>query len=320
MNGQDRRIGLAGSVLLTILLVSPGGRLAAQEAERLPLADLHFHAEQVLPPEEALRAMDRAGVRWAGNGPKGRDVLWRPFVLAAPERFLPFGGQGRINFLVRNRGEAAWTLADAETTRYLEQLEEGLRAGRFKGIGELFVNNARSYSQGNSPTRYPADAPLMQRLLRLAATYQAPLSVHMEADFGSVEELERLLPLNRKGMVIWAHCGIYADADLVRTLMARHSNLLCELSYRDDRYVGPRSSYVPITGFSRRLESDWKRLLEEHSDRFLIGVEVGNLSQYQSIIDFFRAILAQLTPDAARRIAYENAQQLFRLAKPREER
>jgi len=45
----------------------------------LPLADLHFHADKNLSPTDVLATMDRAGVRWAGAGPKGADPFWQPY-------------------------------------------------------------------------------------------------------------------------------------------------------------------------------------------------------------------------------------------------
>lgn len=72
-----------------------------------------------------------------------------------------------------------------------------------------------------------------------------------------------------------------------------------------------------ITDDGRQLKPDWKALLEGHSDRFLIGTDSDKPAEYQGIVDFFRAVLAELKPDAARRIAYENAQRLFRLGQPR---
>jgi hypothetical protein len=310
------RLFFVSGVVLGIALHSlPRGIAYAQpRSEALPLADLHFHAEQGLAPDAVLGAMDRAGVRWAGNGAKGPDGLWRAFVEAAQDRFLPFAGQGAIGRRIREQGEAAWTLKSPEITRYLESLEQGLRSGRLRGVGELFVNNQSSHSRSFQPTRYPADSPLMRRLLTLAATYHAPLSVHMDADPGSVEELEHLLPIDRNGLVIWAHCGFWIEADQVQRLMDRHPNLFCELSYRDDRAHPRGFQGVPITGFQRRLKSDWKALLENHSDRFLIGTDVDNLGQYQGIIDFYREVLTQLAPDAAKRIAHGNAMRLFRLS------
>jgi predicted TIM-barrel fold metal-dependent hydrolase len=262
--------------------------------------------------------MEHAGVRWAGNGAAGvLDDHWLALIQAAPERFIPFVGQEAIRGLIRDQGETAWTLRSPEITGYLERLQDNLRTRRFRGIGELFVNNLRPGLQDALASRYPADSPLMRRLFTIAINYQVPLSIHMNAETASVEELERLLTLDRKGTVIWAHCGsALGDADLIRRMLEKHSNLFCELSQRDDR---PRPNpevrrRIMIADDTRQLKPDWKALLEEHSDRFLIGTDSAEPGQYQGIVDFHRAVLAQQKAEAARRIAYGNAQRLFRLA------
>ena len=106
------RLFFVSGVLLGLALHSlPRGVAYAQTGnEALPLADLHFHAEQGLTPPAVLGMMDRAGVRWAGTGPKGGDPIWRPYVAAAPDRFIPFGGQGAIGTRVQSQGETAWML------------------------------------------------------------------------------------------------------------------------------------------------------------------------------------------------------------------
>lgn len=283
--------------------------------ERLPLADLHFHPRRGGSPGAVLQEMDRAGVRWAGNGAIGADHVWDSFLQAAPDRFIPFAGQQAIYELIRSYGERAWTLRAPGAVAYVEALEQQLRTGKFRGIGELFVNNLRTHVRAVTPTRYPADSPLMRRLLALAARYRVPLSIHMEAEPGSVGELERLLAADREAPVIWAHCGFTADAALVRRLMEAHPNLLCELSFRDDRYsffgTLSRRYLVPITGSGRQLDPSWKALLEDRSDRFLVGTDADG--GYGDVIAFFRAVLAQLSPEAARRVAHENARRLFRL-------
>lgn len=303
--------------------LAPAKSIEAQ-SERLPIADLHVHLGPVfwpnLSPQDILGIMDRAGVRWAGNGPAGPDDIWLPFLQVAPDRFIPFAGRGPIRRLIQDQGEDAWALRSPEIIRVLVRLEDSLRAGPFHGIGELHVNNMSSANPRLKPMRWPADSPLMKRLLALAATYQAPLDIHMDAEPASVEELERLLPSNRKGVIIWAHCGwSRGDAGLIRKMLAQNPNLFCELSQRDDR---PRLNpevrrRLMITDDGRQLKPEWKSLLEEHSDRFLIGTDSGEPGAYQGIVDFFRAVLAQLKPEAAMRIAYENARQLFRLSQAR---
>ena len=292
-----------------VALASSASRAAG--SDDLPIADLHFHADRNLSPEAVLAAMDRAGVRWAGNGPKGADPNWQAYVAAAPERFIPFGGQGAIGTRVQSQGESAWTLQSPDLNRYLGALEQGLREGRFRGIGELFVNNEHTHQRDFAPTRYPADSPLMRKLLALAATYHVPLSVHMEADPASIDELERLLASDRNATVIWAHCGFWIEADDVKKLMDRHPNLMCELSHRDDRAHGPRMRTSPITAPGRRLKPEWKALLEAHSDRFLVGTDVDNFDDYGKIVAYYREVFAQLSPEAAERFARGNAMRLW---------
>ncbi len=312
--------GMIGNHVVTAQQQLAPAKSVEAQSERLPIADLHVHLGPVfwpnLSPQDILLIMDRAGVRWAGNGPAGPDDLWFPFLQAAPDRFIPFAGRGPIRRLIQDQGEDAWALRSPEINRVLERLEDTLRAGRFRGIGEIHVNNLESPSPRFQPFRIPADSPLMKRLLALAATYQAPISIHMDAEPTSVEELERLLASNHKGVVIWAHCGwSRGDARLIRKMLAQHPNLFCELSQRDDR---PRSNpeerrRLMITDDGRQLKPEWKGLLEEHSDRFLTGTDSDEPGQYQGIVDFFRAVLAQLKPEVAKRIAHGNALRLFRL-------
>ena len=204
---------------------------AQAPGEALRLADLHLHpGPNFWPntsPEELLRLLDRAGVQWAGNGTSGApDDHWASLVQAAPGRFIPFAGQD-IRTLILSQREEAWSLRSSEITRYLERLEENLRARQFRGIGELFVNNTNSRLPNRPLIRYPADSPLMRRLLALAAKYQVPLSIHMDADPVSVEEFERLLTADRTATVIWAHCGgrLRGDAGIIRRMLGQHPNL-----------------------------------------------------------------------------------------------
>ena len=64
------------------------------------------------------------------------------------------------------------------------------------------------------------------------------------------------------------------------------------------------------------LREDWRELFESYPDRFFVGFDfpgVGpthgtRLETARESVEFIRAILMQLTPDTARKIAYENAQ------------
>jgi hypothetical protein len=164
----------------------------------------------------------------------------------------------------------------------------------------------------------------MQRLWALSATYQVPLSVHMDATAESVAEMERLLASDRRGIWIWAHTGTYADTPELRRLLQTHSNLYCELSARvptglpggPPRGLLPIIDQVSIRGADERLRPVWVELLEEFPDRFVVGTDAGQrtLSTYARIIGIWRQILAQLSPETAAMLAHRNAERLLGLS------
>lgn len=165
-------------------------------AATLPIIDLHFHPVGWDVPG-LVKLFDELGVARAGNGTANSDSSTLFLARQHANWFLPFAGQGTIGTFVRSQSERALNLESPAVLEYLDQLEADLRAGHFKGIGELLAN-----SLGSSPglgTRYPADSPLMQRLWALSATYQVPLSVHMDATEESVAEMEQLLVSDRRG-------------------------------------------------------------------------------------------------------------------------
>jgi Tat protein secretion system quality control protein TatD with DNase activity len=277
-------------------------------AASVPIIDLHFHPEPSWGDVAAL--FDQIGVQAAGNGASGPDSLALELAGRYPGRVIAFGGGYDIRQLVLRYGAGAWNLEREEVERFLQGLEAELQAARFEGIGEIHVNNWNSNIAGSPQYRYPADSPLLQRLLSLSAAYKVPVSVHMDAEAESVLQMERLLASNREGMVIWAHTGHFAEPDLLRRLLATHPNLYCELSYRTS-ISGSRTA-IPIDT-NGRLKEAWKDLLDAFSDRFVIGTDLGSPSPagYGAMIGFWRRLLEQLTPQAAAKIAYRNAENLL---------
>ena len=258
-----------------------------------------------------VQAMDRVGVTHAGNGAlRGGDAVTLAFAQRYPERFLPFAGQVGIGQIVTSEKEKAWRLESQAMRDYLGTLEEGLQAGRWRGIGELFVHNTHTHPSWLPGTRYPADSPLMQRLWDLSARYQVPLSVHMEADSAAIAEMERLLASNRQGIWLWAHTGYSAAPPLLRRLFQAHSNLYCELSWREVTQIGIR-----IVDNQGRLREDWKALFEEYPDRFVLGTDIATTrpEDYARLVRYWRFIISPVADDAERKIAYQNAERLLRL-------
>ncbi len=200
---------------------------------------------------------------------------------------------------------------------YLAQLERGLAEKRYKGIGELVANSV--HSRSDKAAKYPADSPLMQRLWAMSAKYAVPLSVHLDATPDSLEQMERMLASDRAGTWIWAHSGWLpvANPSLLRRLLRTHPNLFCELSGRESIRRIYRGD--PIDN-DRVLKPEWKALLEELPDRFVIGTDVdpATMAAYAEEIGYWRGILAQLTPATATKLAHANAERLLKLPSARE--
>jgi hypothetical protein len=232
------------------------------------------------------------------------------FATRYPERFVAFAGQDGLRTLYRNEGTRSLNLDSPATVAYLDELEEGLRLDCWQGIGEIFVNTLSSHRSGG--LRVPADSAAMQRIWSLAAAHDVPLTVHMDAEPASVAEMERLLASNREATWIWAHSGWFADPTLLRRLLESHPNLYAELSFRDE----VRSWFAVSAG--GRLNEDWRLLLEEIPERFLLGTDVlrPSAEEYSRLVGFWRGVLAQLSPDTAAMLAYRNAERLLGETRP----
>jgi len=272
----------------------------------LPIVDMHFHPDAAWDIEALVELMDELGVRQAvgGSGSSGVEAL--RFAEDHTDRFVPFAGQDGIRALNLIQGAPSWNLQTTEILAYLDDLEAQLQAGCWAGIGEIFVNTQSSHVSGGFSV--PTDTPLMRRLLDLAAEYGAPLSVHMDAAPDSVDGLRRLLTSNADGTFIWAHAGWFAEPDLLRELLQSYPNLYIETSFRDEL-----RSFFPVTSNGVLLES-WRTLLEEMPNRFVIGTDLNpppTSQKYSELIDFWREVLDQLSPEAAAMIAHENAERLI---------
>jgi hypothetical protein len=84
----------------------------------------------------------------------------------------------------------------------------------------------------------------------------------------------------------------------------RYPALWGELSYRSG-----------ITGLGGKISGDWGQLFARHSERFLLGSDTWineRWASYDDIMNEYRGWLVQLPTDQAERIAYKNAERLFK--------
>jgi predicted TIM-barrel fold metal-dependent hydrolase len=134
--------------------------------------------------------------------------------------------------------------------------------------------------------------------------------IHDELDAGTTAELERALAHDRTATVVLAHAGSGEPAVLAG-LLARHPNLCLDLS-------GMHFLRTPaLATEAGRLGPAWTGLLVQHADRILAGLDVWAPALYapamlDRLMTWTRRILGELPPEVAARIAYRNAERLYR--------
>jgi hypothetical protein len=115
--------------------------------------------------------------------------------------------------------------------------------------------------------------------------------------------------------VIWAHAGWsntgVATPQLMRALLTRNPNLYSSIKLRGSANRAQEKVRIVEGGV---LVPAWKALLEDYSDRFVIGTDVklGDDEDYE-VARGYGDLLAQLPHAVARRIAIDNATLLLNL-------
>jgi len=278
------------------LLLALGAMSAlAQTPYTGPLFDAHLHyndeAQATHPLADVLARMQRAGVRAiiANSRPNDGTKLLaeaREATRAAGVTVVPFVR------LYRNRADYNGWFADASIERMVHtELAAGTGAGPYRGLGEFHL-----YDSAN------ADGPTARALMRLAQERSLVVLAHVD-DIA----VEKLLAHAPRATLIWAHTGIGgAPVARVRALLAAHPTLYGELSYRPG-----------LTDGNGHLSAEWKTLLSDYSERFLIGSDTWvnpRWQSYEALMNEARRWLGDLSPTAARRIAWGNGARLFGLS------
>lgn len=293
--------------------------LAADDFTEFPIADAHNHVMPGLRPESLVSWMDRAGVRKIVLMPVGRAASFEERHLPAldavekyPDRVLPFIGLNGIRTF---------------PPPLLEKLDRMLASGRFRGMGELLLRHYpfERTSPGGTPVQagdfaIPADSDEVNALLELAAKHDVVLTIHMETTSQTVPALERALQRNPKARVIWAHQNPLKTLDGFSAAHARKASpgqLAAMLdkfpNLHADIALGYESLFLEKP--DGQLPGAWKDLYEQHSDRFLVGMDMPFLAgweegAYLRRTRIVRAWLSQLTPATREKLAIKNLERI----------
>jgi predicted TIM-barrel fold metal-dependent hydrolase len=270
----------------------------------LAFVDAHVHLNDVAMELALMEAngIAQAVVFWGRNGDNAAMLA---AARAHPGRFIPFASISPE----RARYGAQWARDDPQL---LAALDELLRGGGFRGIGEISV--AHFPGAGFPETDFSPRSPTMDGIMALARRYSVPVLIHCEIT--RLAEFEALLSAYRDVAVVWAHGG-YTPYFLARRMLERHPNLHYELSARTWR-VHPRSPDYTILATDTVVWPEWLRLIEANPSRFIVGTDSSNHSTAadQAKIDSVKALLRQLTPSARRSVARDNILRLVAARQP----
>ncbi len=260
-----------------------------------------------------------------------------PVVRKYPDRFALLGGGGSLNVMIQQ------AVKEGNVSKSLEQQFDAKAAQLVKqGIAGFGETTAEHFSmKSDHPyVAVPPDHPLFLRLSDLAAQYNLPIDLHMEAVpeqmplpsrlksppnpktlKANIPALKRLLAHNRKAKIVWVHLGWdntgKRTVQLTRELMKENGNLYCSLriaSGMQQRHT--ETATFPLDG-NGRLKADWLALFREFPDRFLIGsdeiIMPRNNHPSAGSITSTVSLLEQLPEDLKKKIGYENASKIYRL-------
>ena len=263
-----------------------------------------------------------------------------------PQRLAFLGGGRNLNLLVHHAASSGEVTPEM-SARFEEVALEILGRGAL-GFGELAAEHF-SRREGHPYESAPPDHPLFLLLADIAAANDVPIDLHMEAvpedmPFDSItpdsralgqpnnptmldENLtafERLLDHNPRARIVWAHAGWdntgARTVELMGRLLREHPNLYMHIKLNRG---GIDKANHPLRGRGG-VRSAWVSLMSSYPDRFVIGLDsfyaAADHLVYGSLdvrhIESTAGLLSQLPPGLARRVAHENATDIYRLDRP----
>jgi predicted TIM-barrel fold metal-dependent hydrolase len=188
---------------------------------------------------------------------------------------------------------------------------------------------AEHFAGGTPYQSAPPDHPLFLLLADIAAQYDVPINLHMEAVtramplpqnlksspnppqlHENIFAFERLLAHNPRAKIIWAHLGSDGTGDrtpdLCRRLLREHSNLYMEIK------LDPKAQGKNFLMADGKLKPEWLKLFEDFPDRFIIGSdqhypEPDGPQRWQQVV----LLLNQLPAGLRRSIGAENVAHIY---------
>jgi hypothetical protein len=267
------------------LVLAAFGLLAAApavSAQQLEIFDAHLHYNQEPNP---LYSLDTVLETFRRNGVTGILATSRPNKGTHQLVAAKAPGLWVVPFIRPYRQRADIQTWFNEPSIY-ELVQEEYKRGNYRGVGEFHI-------YGKS-----AGTDVVKNIVNFAVERNLYLHAHCDE-----EALLILFAHNPKARIVWAHTGFSTPPARVAELFDTYPGLWGELSYRSG-----------ITGGDGTLTAKWRALFAKYSERFFLGSDTWineRWLSYDAIMRGYRAWLAQLPQDQAKRIASGNAERLF---------
>jgi predicted TIM-barrel fold metal-dependent hydrolase len=286
----------------------------------------------------ALALMDRFGVSYAILAPPplpaGRQgAAGSPELQAVarqyPTRFAFSAGGESLNPLIQSTPPGNVT---ADVLGRFQQEARAIAEAGAAAFGELAAEHFSSRIGNHPYETVPPDHPLFLALADIAAQYNMPIELHMEAVprdmpfpdakvagppnpasiVANIAAFERLLDHNPRARIVWVHAGWDLTGEravpLMLALLEKHPNLF--MSVKSDMAGTPATApFLPGGG----LKPGWLAMLEAFPDRFVVGSDQFYDDPQMIRTYRARAFVDALPTEIARRIAYENVKYIYRL-------
>jgi hypothetical protein len=269
-------------MLLALAWLAALAGMPAHAQSRLELFDAHLHYNQEPNP---FYSLDKVIETFRRNGVTGILATSRPNKGTHQLMDAKTPGLWVVPFIRPYR-----TRSDIQTwfndPAIYDLVRSEYERGYYRGVGEFHIYGKTAASD------------VVRKIVDFAVERNLFLHAHCDE-----EALLILFSHNPRARIIWAHTGFSTPPARVKELFDTYPELWGELSYRSG-----------ITRSEGKVTSEWRELFARYSGRFLLGSDTWineRWFSYDGIMNGYRAWLAQLPDDQARRIASGNAERMF---------
>jgi predicted TIM-barrel fold metal-dependent hydrolase len=286
--------GLRALSPLAFVSLTACAPLAQAPATPVPFIDAHVHLNDERMQLELMQrhGAERSVIFWGRNGDNNTVA---EAARRHPDKFIAFASISPERSAYRR----AWSASD---TGLLQNLDQLLATGHFKGIGE--ISSTHFPSPGFAETDYSPTGPMLTGIMTLARKYRVPVMVHIEIT--RLTEFAQMLKQFADVPVIWAHGG-YTPLYIAQRMLSEHPNLYYELSARTWPQH-PRSPDYTILRDGKQVWPEWLALIESKPERFLVGTDASHrtLESETMKAESVQAFLRQLKPETRERVGRAN--------------